>query len=359
MSKTIFFTGGHHNSALQVALKLKQAGYNLIWLGHQYNISDKKTLSAEYQEVTSSNIKFINLTTGRFYQKFNLVEFFKLIKGFFISLRLILKYKPSLVFSSGGFMSVPVVISAYCLGVKSFTHEQTVVSGWANKAIGPFVKKILLTHASSAQNYPAKKTEFVGLPLSEEILNPKNTKTFKPKLLYITCGKQGSHLINSNIFPIIVKLVKSYTVVHQVGANQNTDDFVRAAELKKSLGNLSSRYIYSPYFFAKESATYLRSADIVIARSGAHTIYELITLRKKAILIPITWVSHNEQVQNATLAKNEIGSLILDEKKLDPNQILESIESVEKKPSLPPPAKLKSNATERILEIITQEIGLP
>ncbi len=357
MKQLIVFTGGHHNSTLEIAKAAQKEGYEVLWLGHKFNSGDNKSLSGEFLEVTEAKILFLELKTGRFYKKINLFEGFKIVFGFFQSLYYLLKFKPSLIFSSGGYMAVPVVIVGWFLRIPSVTHEQTVVSGWANKAVTPFVKHILLTHESSLANYPKEKSLVVGLPVRKELLDKNNSKVFHPKLLFITCGKQGSHTINSALFPLIPDLVKKFTVIHQVGANVLTKDLDRARRLKEKLGKLSSRYQYAPYFVGKDSASFLRSADLVISRAGAHTIYELILLNKKAIVVPISWVSHSEQELNASLANEKVNSLVLSEKELSSETLMEAIVKANKLPKQKLPAKLENDVTEKIIEILKKELS--
>lgn len=356
MKPLIAFTGGHHNSALEVAKELKKEGYPIIWIGHKFTQRGDKSLSAEYQEVTANKIKFLELKAGKFYRKVDLIEWIKIFFGFIESLIYLVSYRPKLIFSSGGYLSVPVVIAGWMLGIPSLTHEQTVIAGWANKAISPFVKKILLTHESSLINYPADKSIVVGLPLRKELLSSKYSKKFTPKLLYITCGKQGSHIINQAVFPIIPKLVEKFTVVHQTGASTLTKDADRARRLKEKLGHLKDRYIYGPYFFSDDAATYYRSASIIVSRSGAHTSYELMVLGKKAVLIPIPWVSHNEQLLNAELVAKQTGSVILKEDDLSPETLLGAIMELDKSKKVTPTVKLPTNATSKIIDIIHQYV---
>jgi UDP-N-acetylglucosamine--N-acetylmuramyl-(pentapeptide) pyrophosphoryl-undecaprenol N-acetylglucosamine transferase len=261
-----------------------------------------------------------------------------------------------MIFSSGGYLSVPVVIVGWLLRIPSITHEQTVVAGWANKAISPFVKKILLTHPTSVGNFPPEKSSVVGLPIRRELMDKKFNKKFEPRLLYITCGKQGSHVINEALFPIIPKLAQTFTIVHQTGSSTLTKDLDRARRIKDKLGEYKDRYIYAPYFFTEDVATYMRSATMVVSRSGAHAVYELMLLRKKAVLIPISWVSHNEQVLNARLAEKQIGSSVLEEKDLSPENLYSAIMELVKKPVTKPTIKLITNAAEKIADIIRQSI---
>jgi len=354
MKPLIVFTGGHHNSALEVAKILHKEGYPIIWIGHKFNFKGDKSLSAEYQEITRTGLRFLELKAGRFYHKFDLLESIKIVFGFLQAFIYLAKYRPKLIFSSGGYLSVPVVIAGWFLGIPSITHEQTVVAGWANKAISPFVKKILLTHNSSLPNYPKEKSIVIGLPIRKELVDTKFTKKFDPKLIYISCGKQGSHIINKALFPIIPRLVEKFTVVHQTGASTLTKDSDRARRIKEKLGENKDRYIFAPYFFDEDAAIYLRSASIVIGRSGAHSVYELMVLGKKAILIPISWVSHNEQYLNAKLAEDQIGSTILEEKDLSPESLYQAIIALIKKPAVKPTTKLITNAAEKITQIISE-----
>jgi len=356
MKSTIAFTGGHHNSALEVAKSLMKEGYNIVWLGHKFTSVGDKSLSAEFQEVTANHIRFLELKTGKFYKKHSLTEWLKIAFGFFQAFLYLIQFRPSLIFSSGGYLSVPVVIVGWILRIPSVTHEQTVVAGWANKAITPFVKKILLTHESSLPNYPKEKSMVVGLPVRQEILQNKFTRKFIPPLLYITCGKQGSHIINQSLFPIVPKLTEKFTVVHQTGANTKYKDLERARRIKDKLGGKTGRYHYAPYFFTEDAATYLRSAKVIVSRSGAHNSYELMILNKKSVLIPIPWVSHNEQLLNAQLVARTTGSLILEEKDLSPENLYRSIMEVGKTPTIKQSSKLPTDATKKILSIIHQYV---
>jgi len=205
-------------------------------------------------------------------------------------------------------------------------------------------------------NYPKEKSEVVGLPLREALFDDKYQKKFDPPLIYITCGKQGSHIINQALFPLIPELVKKYTVVHQTGASTLNKDVERARRLKDRLSDLKSRYIHSPYFFSEDVATYLRSASIVISRAGAHASYELMALHKKAVLIPIPWVSHNEQTLNAKLVAKTTGSVVLSEDELISETLLEAIIKLKQSSKLKKISKIELpvNATSKIIQIIHQ-----
>lgn len=328
MAKTILFTGGHHNSALVLALHLQKLGHKVVWIGHKFTIRGDKVLSAEYQEVTRYKIPFLELKTGKFYRKKSPFEFLKIALGFLQSLIYLLQVRPDLIVSFGGYLAVPVVITGWLLRIPSVTHEQTVTAGWANRAISPFVKKIFITHSSSLPNYPEDKTVVTGLPVRPELLVRPKLKKSKLPLIYITCGKQGSQTINQALFPLIPNLVEKYQVIHQTGAHTLSTDQDKARRIKKSLPkNLRRRYLHQPYYFSEDATKYLQTARLIISRAGAHTVYELLLLGKRAVVIPIPWVSHNEQYQNALLLEKQRLGVVLPESELTPDTLFTSIKT--------------------------------
>lgn len=352
MKPTIAFTGGHYNSSLVIAKALLGENYPVVWFGHKYVTTKDKALSAEYIEVTANNIPFYTLKAGKFYRHFNPLEYLKIGFGFIQAFVYLLRTRPSLIISFGGYLAVPVVISGFTLRIPSITHEQTAIVGWANKAMTPFVKKIMVAHSSSTTHFPKGKVTLVGMPIEAEIANKKNKKNFSPPLLFITCGKQGSHTINKAVFPIIPELVKHYTVVHQLGSASAFKDASFARRLKERMGDLAKRYHTAPYFFGKEYATYLRSAAIIVSRCGAHTCYKIAYLKKRSVLIPIPWVSHNEQMENARLTKKFAPTIILEEGNLNPDSLYHSIITAGKLPRSSSKQLDSTDATTKILDIV-------
>ncbi len=354
MTKLILFTGGHYNSSLVIAQVLQKKGYKIRWIGEKYTNSSRKNLTPEYIEVTQSSIPFTPLITGKFYRHIGVGELIKFVIGFFESIYIIAKHRPSLIVSFGGYIAVPVVVAGYLFRVPSITHEQTVVSGWANKAIAPLVKRILVTHPQSVRNFPQKKCVVVGLPMEEEIISRAKYRPASPPLIFITCGKQGAHLINQAVFPLVKTLVSKYQIVHQLGANAPGKDIDRARRVRENLGTLSSRYSFAPYYYTKDYSKNIHRANVVISRSGAHSCYKLAFLRKRSVLIPIPWVSHNEQYENAKITSQLAPTVILEQKNLDSRSLYRAIKDVQKMKvnKTINKYKLPANATEKIVDLI-------
>jgi len=220
---------------------------------------------------------------------------------------------------------LPVAYSAWLMKIPVATHEQTTVSGTANKLIAQIAQKVFVTFESSLQYYPKKKAVLTGLPIREELLKSKKKLfTNKKKTIYITGGKQGSHYINEEVFKILPELLKRFIVIHQTGSSSLYSDIKEAQRFK------AKNYLAKEYFFEDEIGSIFNSADFVISRSGAHTVYELLILKKPAILIPIPWSSHNEQLQNAKMLEGLGLAKILTQDDLQKGKLLETILDFEK-----------------------------
>ena len=319
-SKRLVFTGGHHTGALEVAKKLKGQGFEIFWLGHRHSMWGDTADSAEYRDVTAAGIAFFDLQAGKFHHTYNPFKLMRIPWGFVQSLYLLLLLKPNLVVSFGGYLAVPVVIVGWCLGIKSVTHEQTMTSGWANKLIANFAAKIALSWPDSLQNYPKAKTVLVGLPIRDEIkviLKQKIQKHPKP-IVFITGGKQGSHKINEAVFANIPALTKKFKIIHQTGSSTVYNDFAKAKEIKMPGYEC---FDYDQYKYNSAMA----QCDVVVGRAGAHTVYELGILGKTCVLVPIPWVSQNEQYLHAKYLADHDLAIILPEDKLSPQSLFEAI----------------------------------
>lgn len=346
--KRIIFTGGHHNSALIVAKKLRSQSASVYWFGHKYTMRGAKNVSAEYKEVAGADIPFYNLLTGKFHRA-KLVDFLKLPIGFLQSLWLLIKIRPQLIISFGGYLAVPVVLAGWLLRIPSVTHEQTITAGKANRFLKHFVKKIFITFKSSRKYFPKEKTILTGLPLPEAIyrhpdpkgiLRPRRppglrmTELGKKKLplLMITGGKQGSHVINKTIEEALPQLLGKYNLFHQVGETSFTRDLARLKEKREKLDSkYKKRYKVVGYINNELFVLVLKQADLVITRAGAHNIYKLLFLKKKAILIPLPFSFDQEQQKNAQVLEKIGLGLILPQRKLTGEKLLKLIDKVIKK----------------------------
>lgn len=350
----IVFCGGHHNSALLVAEALKEKGYEIYWFGHKYSMIGDRNPSAEYLEVTKKEIPFIEINAGKWQPKYKFVHnLLRIPIGFWQSFFWLIKIKPKLIFSFGGYLALPIAIMGWFLGIIVITHEQTVVSGVANKIIALVAKKIFVSFELSMKYFNRNKVVLTGLPIRPALLLcGKKLFDNEKKTIYITGGKQGAHIINQAIFQILPRLLEKFNIIHQCGSTSLFNDIHTAEQLKCSLDKNGQNYLVNEYFFDSEIGDVFSSADFVISRAGAHTIYELIVLEKPAILIPIPWSNKNEQEENGKLMVSLGLAKILSQDNLANIHLFDEIITFDrnlKKYRLNSKSAVKINATETIV----------
>ena len=326
ISQKIAITGGHHSSALPVIELLRSVdkSIEIIWFGHKYSLQGDKNPTLEFIEISGMNIPFINLNAGRVYRNFNIFRLLKIPVGFFQAFFSLLKFKPSVILSFGGYLAVPVVISGWVLGIPVITHEQTVVVGYANKLISFFAKKIFISWPTSEKYFPKEKVVYSGIPLRKEIFITKsNSFTFENNLpvVCVMGGKTGSHIINQLILDNMEKLFSFCNIIHQTGDNSVYGDYESLVNRYEEIRFIvRGRYYVRKFILKNEIGEAYSKSSIVISRAGAHTVAELLALEKPSLLIPISWVSHDEQNENAKTLKNAGLSEILEENNLSKNE---------------------------------------
>lgn len=331
----IAMTGGHHSSALPFIdfIREKESNIELLWFGHKHSMQGDENVTLEYRQITEKNIPFLDLPAGKFYRTFNIIRILKIPLGFVFAFYYLLKNKPDIIFSFGGYLAVPVVISGWLLGIPSITHEQTVVVGYANRVIAHFAKKVLISHKESAAHFPATKTVYSGIPLRKALFEV-NSNSFTQEnalpLLYITAGKTGSHKINLAISKCLSELLKRFNVIHQCGDHSEYNDYEMLSEAYslalQETPPLEGKYYLRKFVLDDEIGEIFSKASVFLSRSGAHTIAEIETFKKAAVLIPIPWVSHNEQFLNAQVIVDLGLGVILPEDQLNCSDILTSLE---------------------------------
>lgn len=360
----ILITGGHLTPALAVIEELKSRGSNnIVWVGRKKTMRKDENNSAEYELMKKKNIPFYDLKTGKIVRFDSLKTFFlflvnslKILFGFVHSLFILLKIKPDIIISFGGYISVPIVITGKLLSIKAVTHEQTVVTGLANKLVARFADKIFISWEKSKDFFPKEKTVFTGNPVRKNIFIKKTNVFHLNKSLqtiYVTGGNQGSHIINKTLLSIIEDLLKKFNVIHQTGSYSKTKDFKKARKRSKKLkGTTNGVYLAKTHIYGKEIGEVFSKADILISRSGANIVSEILALDKKAILIPIPWSLKNEQMKNATMAANNKGVIILEEKVLNPKNLLRLIEKLSTMSNLSHGSESRPNAAKIIVDQI-------
>lgn len=308
-------SGGHFYPTIAVAQRLKDRSslempISLFYFGPEpYN----NTALAE------NNVTFVRIPTGKRRKYFSLLNFldvFKVFFGIFFAIWQLYKIYPDVVFSKGGYTSVPVVIAAWLLRIPIMIHESDTKVGTANKLGAKFARYIAIAFDEVAPQFPAAKTALVGMPLRKELLqtieNPKE-KLGVPghlPLIFVTGGSLGSQRINRLILESLDELLPNYVILHQTG-EQNEADVQRTSGELLTDAELLARYFVKGTLSAAEMHLAQTAADIVISRAGTGTIFEVAQKGTPAILIPIPEdISHDQRTNAYAYARSGAGSVI-------------------------------------------------
>ncbi len=319
MSKKIVLTGGgtagHVIPNIAIIPKLIEKGYEIIYIGSKNGI-EKKLIENE-------NIKYYGISTGKLRRYFDVNNFkdpFKVVKGIFEANKILKKEKPHIVFSKGGFVSIPVILGAYKNRIPVISHESDITPGLANKISIPFTKKICITFPETKKFINDKKVEFTGTPIRKDLFLGSETKgrelckfnNNKPNIM-IMGGSQGSVFINDLIRKNLDYLLSKFNIIHICGKNN----------LDKSLVNKPGYVQYE--YVNKEQPHLFKISDIIISRAGSNSIYELLALKKPNILIPLSKrASRGDQVLNAKSFKDRGFSIMIEEEELISFDVLKS-----------------------------------
>lgn len=314
-------SAGHVTPNLALIPKLRKLGYDIEYIGTQNGI--ERTI------IEKENIKYNVVSTGKLRRYFDVKNFtdpFRVIKGIYQSKKLLKEIKPNIVFSKGGFVSVPVVIGAYLNNIPVVSHESDITPGLANKICLPFCTKICVTFPETLKSIKKGKGIITGTPIRESLLKGSKIKGLricgfngeKPVLLIIG-GSLGSKFINDLIRRNIDELLRHYDIIHICGKNN----------LDKRLENKKG---YNQYEYVnKELPDFMNAADLVISRAGANVIFELLALKKPNILIPLSSrASRGDQILNAKSFQNRGLSIVIQEEELNDIVLLEKIKELEK-----------------------------
>lgn len=327
----LVLTGGHAATtavAVVEEIKSQNKDWKLYWIGVKNAIEGKKVVTLESEVLPRLGVKFLTLTTGRLQRRFTFWSIPSLLKipiGFVQSLYYLIKIKPGAVLSFGGFASFPVVFNAKILGIPVIIHEQTSAAGRANLASAKFATIITLAREQSQKYFNKSECQVIGNPVMKEIGSVKPLKNLKDTpVIYITGGSRGSQSINKVIEESLKTILTKYKVIHQTGGL----DYLRFSDIKQKLPQaLRKNYEVFIRVNPLEISKVYSQATIIISRSGANTVSEIMFIKRPAILIPLPISYLNEQMENAKIANKWGIAKIIPQDKLTSERLLQSIEN--------------------------------
>ncbi len=309
-------TAGHVTPNIALLPALKKAGYEITYMG-SYDGIEKKLIS-------DFDIPYVGISTGKFRRYLDLKNFtdpFRVIKGFSEAKKFLKQYMPNIVFSKGGFVSVPVVRAADYLKIPCIIHESDMTPGLANKLCISAAKKVCCNFPETLKLLPEEKAVLTGSPIRSELtqgnrlagLDICGFSANKPVIMVIG-GSLGAASVNKAVRDALPKLLEDYQVVHLCGKDKvdnlllNTPGYKQFEYIKTELKDL----------FAM--------ADLVISRAGANSICELLALKKPNILIPLPAASsRGDQLLNARSFEAQGFSIVIDEDDLTPELLVDKV----------------------------------
>lgn len=335
-------TAGHITPNIALLPTLKKLGYEIKYIG------SKTGMEAEL--IKAQGIPYEGISSGKLRRYFDLKNFtdpFRVIKGLFEARKIIKNYSPDIVFSKGGFVSVPVVMAAAFLKIPVIIHESDITPGLANKIASKFATKICTNFPETLQYLPKSKAVLTGSPIRSELLtgDPEAARKLngfdnKPTLLVIG-GSLGSVIVNTAIRKSLKDILKEFNVIHICGKG-NVDE-----SLLNTTGYRQYEYVND------ELRDFFALADVVVSRAGANTICELLALRKPNILIPLSGAaSRGDQILNAESFENSGYSEVIDEDSLGNVSLSEEISLLYRNRQSYIDTMSKSDATKGVENII-------
>lgn len=342
MPKVLFCggsTAGSVSPALAIASELKEqdSDFEFLFLG--------TTKGPEKELVQVYQIPFQPILAGkwrRYWDIRNLIDIFKVILAFFQSLIILLRFKPDLVFVAGSFVGVPVSYAAFLLRIPVFIHQLDIKPSLANKLIEPIATRISVSFRETLKKFPPAKTIFTGNPCrfsKEEIKKEEALKIFDFKsdipTILILGGGTGALSLNKIVFKALPELVNFTQIIHLTGKGKKIGDFPH------------------PHYLVFEFLTYkmkyaLAAADLVIARAGMATFFELAFFQKPALLIPLPFT--HQEINAIFLEKKGAVKMIL-QSSLTPSLLVKKIKNILKDP------KTLSNLSKNIGQFYKKDAG--
>ncbi|MGI5931939.1 MAG: undecaprenyldiphospho-muramoylpentapeptide beta-N-acetylglucosaminyltransferase [Eubacterium sp.] len=311
-------TAGHVTPNIALIPRLKELGYKIYYIGSYTGMEKKliEDLGIRYYGISSGKLR-------RYLDLKNISDPFRVVKGYAQARTLMRKIRPDVVFSKGGFVSVPVVLAAKHKHIPVIIHESDLTPGLANKLAIPAASKICCNFPETIPHLPEGRAVLSGSPIRQELLEGSKERACqftglnsrKPVILIIG-GSLGSVFLNNTVRRNLPELLKNFQIIHLCGKG-NLDLSIRFE------GYVQYEYI------TDELADLMALADLVISRAGANAICELLALHKPNILIPLSKnASRGDQILNARSFEKQGFSYVIEEEDLTDNSFLRAVSEV-------------------------------
>ena len=312
-------TAGHVTPNIALLPRLKELGYDIQYIGSYSGIEKEliEPFGIPYHGISSGKLR-------RYFSVQNFTDPFRVLKGFREAHKLIRQLKPDVIFSKGGFVSVPVVLAGKRCKVPVIIHESDMTPGLANKIAIPSAAKVCYNFPETLKSLPEGKAVLTGSPIRQELLSGNKIAAMdmchftsdKPVILVIG-GSLGAVAVNNAVREALPELLKDFQIIHLCGKGKMDES------LKDVEGYCQFEYIKN------ELRNLFALADIVISRAGANAICELLALHKPNLLIPLSAnASRGDQILNARSFERQGFSLVLEEEQLTKETLLAAVKNL-------------------------------
>ncbi|SHG20448.1 undecaprenyldiphospho-muramoylpentapeptide beta-N-acetylglucosaminyltransferase [Ornithinibacillus halophilus] len=351
-NKRILFTGGGTAGHVIVNLALipmfQKAGWEIDYIGSKDGI-EKKLIEP------LDNVTYYPISTGklrRYMSKENFKDPFKVMKGTMQAARIIGKRKPTVIFSKGGFVSVPVIFAAKMRRVPAIIHESDYTPGLANKLAIPFAKKVLATFPETMKYLPEQKAEYVGAVIRDELFEGRKEDglalcgfTKEKPVLLIMGGSGGAQKINETVRASLDELLPHFQIAHICGHGKTDENVKREGYVQFEYVNEELKDIFA-------------CTDFVLSRAGSNAIFEFLALQIPMLLIPLSRsASRGDQIINANSFKEKSYARVLEEEDLTQERLVEELEKLKNQaPVITDNMKKYSSekSRDRVIELIKE-----
>ncbi len=307
-------TAGHVMPHIALLPYYRRLGWEVFYIGSQ---------GIEKELATKAGLTFYTIQTGKLRRYFswqNFTDIFHILMGILQAILILFRKRPDLVFSKGGFVSVPVAFAAWVLRIPVVSHESDLTPGLANRMIKPFCRLIFYCFPETERHLTGVRSVASGLPVRDQLLQGQKAEGLRlcgfessdrPTLL-VMGGSSGAERINTSLLTILPELVISWQVIHLTGKGKAIN---------------FSHPSYKAFEYVNEGLEHLFAlADLVVTRAGANSIFELKALAKPMLLIPLEIASRGDQVDNAKSFAAQGWAQVLRETELTPSVLIAAIE---------------------------------
>lgn len=320
----VLFTGGgtagHVTPNMALIEKLREENAEISYIGSENGIEKGliEKMGVTYYGIASGKLR-------RYFSWKNFTDPFRVLKGYFQAKKLVKQLQPDVLFSKGGFVSVPVVFAAKKRKVPTIIHESDMTPGLANKLAIKKATKVCCNFEETLKYLPAEKAVHTGTPLRKELFTGRRERGLElngfpadSKVLLVVGGSTGAAAVNNAVRKISSELLKEYKIIHLCGKGKTDPAFE----------NVDGYRQYE--YVSDDLKDMFAAADIIVSRAGANAVAELLALKKPNILIPLSAsASRGDQILNAEAFRKNGYSYVLQEEEVTDESLLKAIKEVD------------------------------